>query len=53
MGPAPRFKIILKLQQFPKYEKIDYTPVNCLSDWDRNMSWPVASVAEWLDQRFK
>ena len=24
MGPTTRLKIILKLQQFPKYEKIDY-----------------------------
>jgi len=26
MGPTTRLKIILKLQQFPKYEKIDLSP---------------------------
>jgi len=39
LGPTTRLKIILKLQQFPKYDKIDYYPtVNRPSDWDRNMS---------------
>ena len=38
MGPTTRLKIILRLQQIPKYEKIDYPPVNHPSDWARNKS---------------
>ncbi len=36
--PTTRLKIILKLQQFPKYDKIDYPTVNRPSNWDQNMS---------------
>ena len=34
MGPTTRLKIILKLQKIPKYEKIDYPPVNQASASD-------------------
>jgi hypothetical protein len=37
--PTTRLKIILKLQQIPKYEKIDYPPVNHPSNWAWNTSW--------------
>ena len=36
MGPTTGLKIILKLKNFPKYEKIDYPPVNqatASDDW--------------------
>ena len=36
--PTTRSKMILKLQQFPKYEKIDYPPVNHPSDLAWNTS---------------
>ena len=36
--PTTRLKIILKLQQIPKYEKIDYPPVNHPSNWAWNTS---------------
>ena len=39
MGPMTWLKIMSKLQQIPKYAKIDETPVNHPSDWAPATSW--------------